>query len=309
MPRSHSVPRLAAIIIGGIVLLAHAAFAHTQPRVVASIVSIHSLVAGVMDGIGVPELLLRGAGSPHTYSLRPSEARALNQAGVVFWIGPAFESFMRKPLTALSKKARIVELGRIPDVTVLPAREGGNWGDHAHGKSDAAETDWHLFLDPDNAKAIVRAAVLALSEADTTNQARYAANGETMIKRLDALDVELRQSLAPVRGKPFVVFHDAYQYFERRYGLNAVGSITVSPERAPGAQRLQRLRKQITDLKAVCVFSEPQFASTVVRTVIERTPANTGVLDPLGATVTPGPTAYFDMMRARARSLTTCLSG
>jgi zinc transport system substrate-binding protein len=293
--------------------------AWAAPRVVASIPPVHSLLAGVMDGVGAPDLLVSPNASPHTYALRPSEARLLQHAELVFWIGPVYETFLEKPLGALPAGARIVRLAESPGVRILPARAGGPWEEdahegeshaHAHGaKGRPAEPDGHLFLDPENAKAMVRAAVAALSAADTANAARYRSNGEAVLTRLEALDAELRATLAPVGNAPFIVFHDAYQYFETRYGLNAVGSITVSPERQPGAQRLQRLRRKIAQLKAVCVFAEPQFEPTLVQTVIERTPARTGVLDYMGVANPPGRDAYFDMMRGMARALAGCLKG
>jgi zinc transport system substrate-binding protein len=309
--------RLAVVVLG--MALPTAAWA--APRVVASIPPVHSLIAGIMDGVGAPDLLVGATASAHTYSLRPSEARLLQQAELVFWIGPVYEAFLEKPLGALSTNAKIITLADLPGIQTLPAREGGAWEEHAqdahdhahkhaHGsKEKAAEADGHLFLDPENGKGMVRAAVEALAAADPANAARYRSNGEAVLARLDGLDAELRATLAPVRGKPFIVFHDAYQYFEKRYGLNAVGSITVSPERQPGAQRLQRLRRKITQLKAVCVFAEPQFEPTLVQTVIERTPAKTGVLDYMGIANPPGRDAYFEMMRGMARALTGCLQG
>lgn len=309
----HRLPALiVAWVAAGILGLGTAS---AGPRVVASIAPVHALVAGVMKDVGEPTLIVRGVGSAHTYSLHPSEARALSEADIVFWVGPIYERFLEKPLATLATKARRVEFARAPGVSVLMAREGGAWEDddhahehdHGHGAADPAEMDGHLFLDPENAKAIVRAAVTTLSEVDPANAARYAANGDQTITRLGALDSELRAILAPVKDKPFIVFHDAYQYFERRYDLNAVGSISVSPERLPGARRLQRLRRKIAELGPVCVFAEPQFEPALVQTVVERTSAKTGILDPLGAGVTPGPDAYFATMRTLARSLADCL--
>ncbi len=296
-------------------VIAAAGQAAAQPRVVASIMPVHSLVAGVMDGVATPALVVQGAASPHTYSLRPSDAKRLNEGKVVFWIGEIYEGFLEKPLEALAKKATVVELMEADGVTLLPARTGGSWEAHAHGKAShghahdarAEEMDGHLFLDIDNAKAIVRAALAALVTADGANKDRYTANAAKVTARLDALDAELRTTLAPVKDRPFVVFHDAYQYVELRYGLTGAGAITVSPERRPGAKRLGDLRKKIATLKAVCVFSEPQFEPTLVRTVTEGTNAKTGTLDPLGADLTPGPDAYFDMMRRLAKSLSDCL--
>lgn len=296
-------------------LVAAASQATAQPRVVASIMPVHSLIAGVMDGVATPGLLVQGAASPHTYSLRPSDAKRLNEGKVVFWIGEIFEGFLEKPLEALAKNAAVVELMEADGVTLLPARTGGNWEAHDDGKAGhghahggkTEEMNGHLFLDIDNAKAIVRAALEALVTADSANKERYAANAAKVTARLDALDAELRTTLAPVKDRPFVVFHDAYQYVELRYGLTGAGAITVSPERRPGAKRLGDLRKKIATLKAVCVFSEPQFEPALVRTVTEGTTAKTGTLDPLGADLKPGPDAYFDMMRRLAKSLGDCL--
>ena len=294
------------------------AAAQAQPRAVASIPPVHSLVAGVMDGIGTPALLVPPTASAHTYALRPSEARLLSEAEIVFWIGPVYETFLEKPLGALAGKARTVRLADAPGIAILPARAGGAWEGHGHdghdhghghGAKGKAEADGHLFLDPINAKAMVPAIAEALAAADTANAARYRANAAAVAARLDALDGELRGILEPVRARPFILFHDAAQYLERRYGLNAVGSITVSPERQPGAQRLQRLRRKIDQLGAVCVFAEPQFEPTLLQTVVERTKAKTGVLDYLGVAVPPGPNAYAETMRALARSLAGCLAG
>lgn len=302
-------------IIAGLALGVLVPGAQAEPRVVASIKPIHSLVAGVMEGIGTPALIVQGAGSPHTYSLRPSEARALNRADLVFWIGPVYESFLERPLSGLPAGVEIVRLMDAPGIRTLPAREGGAWEedehdhahDHASGPIPDAEVDGHLYLDPENAKAIVRAIVAALSARDTANAGRYAANGERMLSRLDALDAELRDTLAPVRGKPFIVFHDAYQYLEQRYGLNAVGSVTVSPERLPGARRLHLLREKIAALKAVCVFAEPQFEPALVQTITEGTSAKIATLDPLGTALPPGPDAYAEILRGLGRSLVDCL--
>lgn len=315
------------------------------PRVVASITPIHSLVAAVMEGVGEPVLLVEGAGSPHAYRLRPSEARALSEADLVFRVGGALERFLEKPLAALAGKGRVVTLGETAGLALLPARAGGAWqahvheGEHGHdqgvalagehpGEADqqpaahagpyrAADSphgqaqgahDLHVWLDPQNAVRIVRTAVAALREADPANAARYTANGKRASERLERLDRWLAAELAPVRTTPYVVFHDAYHYFEHRYGLNAVGSITVSPDRAPGARRVSEIRERIIGLGARCVFSEPQFEPALGRTVIEGTPARLAELDPLGSRIPAGPEAYFRLMRALADALTSCLA-
>jgi len=287
--------------------------AQAEPRVAASIPPVHSLVAGVMDGVAAPTLLVPPTASAHSFSLRPSEARSLAQADLVFWIGPAYETFLEKPLAALAQSDKLVRLEDAPGLTLLKARGGGAWDahhDHDHGaKPDDHDVDGHMFLDIDNAKAMVAAIATALTAADAGNAPRYRANAGTLLAALDALDTELRTTLTPVRGTPFIVFHDAYQYFDKRYGLSAVGSITVSPERQPGARRLQALRKKIGQLQAVCVFAEPQFEPTLMQTVVAGTKAKTGVLDYLGAGIPAGPNHYPETMRALARSLTDCLNG
>ncbi|MBI4183457.1 MAG: zinc ABC transporter substrate-binding protein [Proteobacteria bacterium] len=305
------------------------------PKVVATIKPIHSLIAGVMEGVGVPDLLLDGPASPHAYALKPSDARKLAAAEVVFWVDKGLEAFLAKALGALAPKARVVALSEEPGVALLDAREGGAWEEHEdehekkHGDSRAHEpesgkatalapesqghghsaVDMHIWLDPENAKAIVGAAVATLAAVDPANASRYRANGARLAARLDALDRALGVRLATLRDRPYVVFHDAYQYFERRYDLNAIGSITVSPERSPGAKRLSELRGKILDLKAACVFSEPQFEPKLVGTIVAGTGARTGVLDPLGAALSPGPDSYFLLMEGLARGLADCLAG
>ena len=165
----------------------------------------------------------------------------------------------------------------------------------------------HIWLDPSNATAIVTRMVEVLSEVDPANAPRYQANGDAVKTRLTALNSGIDGKLQPVKTTPYVVFHDAYQYFDNRYGLSPAGSITVDPDRKPSAQRLYNIRKKILDSGAVCVFSEPQFEPGVVTTVIEGTEARTGVLDPLGADLPPGPDAYFALLNNLATGLRTCL--
>lgn len=166
----------------------------------------------------------------------------------------------------------------------------------------------HIWLDPDNARAMAAAIAEALIEADPDNSGVYRANREILVRKLDQLDKEMTSDLASVKDKPFIVFHDAYQYMERQFGLNAVGSITVSPERQPGAQRLSEMREKITELGAVCIFAEPQFEPRLVGVVAEGTQAKTGTLDPLGADLEYGPEMYFTLMRGNAEALLNCLS-
>jgi zinc transport system substrate-binding protein len=312
MPR----PSMTRTLLIALAVLASGAAA-AEPRVAASIQPLHSLAANVMAGIGTPALLVPGAASPHSYALRPSEARLINDAEIVFWLGPTYETFLAKTIEAAGAKKTATPLMRAPGVTLLTARKGGTWDgdDHNHGHSHAAkpaaraeEIDPHVFLDPGNAQAIVRAMAATLAATDPANRERYAANATATITKLETLDGELRNKLAPVQRTPYVVFHDGYQYFEQRYRLNAVGSVTVNPDRPPGARRLREIRSRIAALGATCVFAEPQFKSALVTSATEGTKARVGSLDYLGVGIAPGPEAYFETLRGLARSLADCLA-
>ena len=314
-------PLAASLLLSGM-FVGTAATAADAPKVVVSIKPIHSLVAAVMEGVGTPDLIVDGAASPHTYALKPSNARNLEQAQVVFWVGPGMEAFLQKPLTSLGSNATVVELDQAPGIIKLKFREGGAFephddgdepaagDDHAHDDHDHdhGEFDTHLWLDPHNAKAMVAEITTSLVAADPANALTYEANQKALNDKLDALDTEIASTVAPVKDKPFIVFHDAYQYFEHRYGVRVSGSITVSPESIPGAQRVSEIHSKVADLGATCVFAEPQFEPKLVNVVLEGTSAKSGVLDPEAATLSPGPDLYFDLMRGIASSLKSCLS-
>ena len=289
------------------------------PRVVASIKPVHALVAAVMGDLGVPALIVKGAASPHTYSLRPSDAAALQAADLVFWTGHGLELFLEDAITTLAPRAAIVELAASPGITLLPPREGGTFEPHAHDEGDhdheeghdhahEEEADMHFFLDPENAKVMVSEIVAGLSAADPEHAATYAENGRAQIADLEALLEQTRARLEPLADRPFVVFHDAYQYFERRFDLAVVGSITVSPEVTPGADRIAEIRTRLKTLDAACVFAEPQFDPRIVEVLIEGSSARAGVLDPEGAAVPEGPRAYRELIEALAAGLIECLS-
>ena len=314
-------------LAAGFALLLPADARGEAPDVVASIKPVHSLVAGVMAGVGEPTLLVKGAASPHSYALKPSDAAALEGADLIFWVGEGFELFLAKPLQSLADESRVIELADTDGLTLLAPREGGLWEPHldAHGVDEDHDHDGeahgddqehhahdafdgHLWLDPHNARLMAGRIAEVLAERDPAHADLYKANGEALQAKLDALDAELTSRLAPVKRLPFIVFHDAYQYFEERYGLAGVGSITVSPEQPPSARRLQEIRDKIATHGARCVFREPNFEPALVDTVIAGTPARSGVLDHEGASLTEGPELYFDLMRALANSLGTCLA-
>ena len=303
--------RMLAIVAIGVLASASAVAA---PKVVVSIKPLGSLVEGVMAGVGTPSVIVGGGRSLHTFSMRPSDAKALNDAEVVFWVGEGLETFLAKPLLALSGRATIIELSQTPGLTLLPGREGGVWEEHDEDHDAPAvdhdhQLDGHIWLDPVNAKAIIGAVQLALSQADRPNASVYAANAKAVMARIEALDDELRATLGPVKHEPFVVFHDGYQYFEKHYGLNAVGSITVNPDRMPGAKRVGEIKNKIKSLKAACVFAEPQFEPKLVQTLVEGSDAKTGTFDPEASTLRAGPDLYFELMRGLAANLTACFTG
>ena len=302
--------------------------AHAEvPNVVVSIKPIHSLVASIMQGLGEPALIVEGAASPHTYSMKPSNASALENANIVFWVGHGLEAFLEKPLESLGSGATIVELDDAPGLEKLKFREGGAFEahddgdehdasaeggeDHAHEEGhhhEEGEFDMHLWLDPVNAKAMAAEIEKTLAAADPDNAATYRRNLDALNMRLDALDKTLTEAVAPIKDKPFIVFHDAYQYFEHRYHVKVAGSITVSPEVLPGAERLSEIHAKIVELGATCVFAEPQFEPKLVNVVLEGTPAKPGTLDPEAATLEAGPDLYFQLMQGIGTSLKTCLS-
>ena len=330
-------------------LFTSTAVATADVKVVASIKPVHSLVASVMQGVSEPSLLVKGAGSPHTYSLKPSQAKELQAADIVFWMSHDLEAFLENSIESIAKNAKAVSLMDSHGLMKLNFREGGAFDAHDHGHDDHGddkhddhghdkhddhgddkhddhghdkhddhghdkhdehghdEVDPHVWLDPQNAKSLVHEIEEHLAEIDPSNAAKYEANAKAVMKKLDALTKEIEADLKPIRDRGYVVFHDAYQYFEKRFGVSAVGSITVSPEVLPGAERVSELRDKVKSLNASCVFSEPQFEPKLVKTITENTDAGTGVLDPLGANIKDGPELYFTLIRNMAKSLKDCL--
>lgn len=237
--------------------------------------------------------------------MRPSEAKTIESAQLLFWIGATLKSSFAKPIAALAR-GKVISLLDAPGMQVLPIRAAGNIGEETDEK--LGEPDPHVWLDPENARAMTRAIAAALEAADPAHAQAYAANAAEADRRLAALDAELREKLAPLRELPFIAYHDAYQYLERRYGLTDAGAVTLSPERAPGARRIDELRKIIKARQVRCVFTEPEFRPAIVRTLVAGTGAKIGTLDPEGAQIPAGPDFYFDLMRRVAESLRGCLT-
>jgi zinc transport system substrate-binding protein len=288
--------------------------ARAELKVVATIKPIHALVAGVMRDIAEPQLLVTGSASPHTFALTPSGARALHGADVFFRVSPGVEPFTVKILSALPASVRAVTLADAPGIEKLRVRQGDTFEDHEHGGADDAghhETtsfDGHVWLDPENAKKIVAEIARVLAEASPADAPRLQANAARVSAEIDTLSAEIAGQLHPVRSRPYVVFHDAYQYFEHRYGLSPVGAITMGPEAQPGARRLTEIRRKIAGLDAVCVCAEPHYRRDIVAAVTEGGTTRTATLDPEGALLEPGPGAYAQLLRNLASSLRTCLA-
>lgn len=288
------------------------------PKVAVSIQPLHSLAAAVMQGVGSPDLLVTGAASEHTYALKPSDARKVAQADLLVLVDERHEAFLEKPLKARDdKKQRNLIMAELPGMRILPPRKGGAWepeheerGDdhqdaepaHHHGNLDG-----HVWLDPTNARVMTAALAATLAEMDPVNAAAYARNAQAVATRLEILDNTLRSRLSPLAGQPYVVFHDAYQYLETRYGLTPAGAITIDPERPPSAKRMAALRQRLSFAQAPCVFREPQFPAPVVEILAQSVNGRVGLLDPQGADLPPGPDQYFTLMERLADSLNACL--
>lgn len=281
------------------------------PAVLVSIKPLHSLVAAVMEGVGEPGLIVSGSASPHGYAMKPSDARAAEKARLVVWVGPALESWLERPLARRKDGLAMLSL---PGLIRLDTREGGAWeadhhehgGHHDHGKAD--ETDPHVWLDPRNAVLLVGAVAERLAALDPANAPRYAANAEATRRRLEEMDKEIAATLAPVARRPYVVFHDAHQYFEARYTLSPAGAITVDPERSPGPKRMAQLRDRLKATGASCVFGEPGAPSATASRLAEAAGVRLGQLDPEGLLVAAGKDSYVQQMKGLAAALAECLA-
>lgn len=290
-------------------LLPAARPAFASPKVVVSILPVHSLVSGIMQGAGTPDLLIQGNQSPHDFSLKPSDMLTLQHADLVIWVAPEVEASLARLFEKGHFNGRFVALTPMDDLQGLPPRRSAKWnsGTTEHHHSQEADIDSHIWLSPKIALHIVSQVTDLLCEMDEPNAALYRQNSRQLSTRLERLDTEIASILTPVQELPYVVFHDAYHYFEQHYGLNAVGSVSISPDRQPGARHIHELRSKITRLQARCVFSEPQFRPKLVETLIEGTDAKAGQLDPLGSDLDAGPDAYFLLMRRLAANIVDCL--
>ena len=313
-------------------LITGTASAASEQNVVVTIKPLHSLVQGVMGDTGEATLLIEGAQSLHGFSLKPSQVKSLQEAKVVFYIDKTMESFLKTALDSLPEDVHKVPFARLSGIELLERREGGAWDEHdhdhghkhahddehehkhsdAHNHGEGAEhgleeDNLHIWLDPEIAKSIVLAVAEELAELYPENRDIYRSNAETMTARLKELDANLKEKLTPVQGQPYVVLHDAYPYFERRYDLMAVGSLTLDPEVPASAKKLKDIRAKLEETKARCIFREPQFDDRLVQTAAEGMDIKFGTLDPLGADMEPGEDLYFNLLTRLADNLADCL--
>jgi zinc transport system substrate-binding protein len=300
--------RLTVVVIA---LLGNTAASLADAKVVTTIKPLHSIASAVMQGAGEPKLLLDGASSPHTYAFTPRDAQAMQDAEIVFWIGPGLETFLVKPLATLGSEAWANPLISAKGVETLEVREEHDHGhEHSHdehGESDHDDKGAHVWLDPRNAAVIADAMVEALSKADPANAMLFKENAIALKAKLQALEAEIAADMSTTESQPIVVTHDAYQYFEKRFGLPASFMLSVHPENPPGAKALRKIRDELQQQKAKCVFSEPQFDTKLVATVTEGLEVKIGELDPLGAAIPQGPDMYFTLLKDIAKTWKPCL--
>tara|TARA_B100001057_G_scaffold61269_1_gene54602 strand:+ start:844 stop:1854 length:1011 start_codon:yes stop_codon:yes gene_type:complete len=321
-------------------LLTFFSSANAETKVVASIKPIHSLASYLMDGVGKPGLIVDGYASPHGFALKPSHAKMLQEADLIFWVGEDLESFLEKPLKSIAQKAEKIELLEIKGLTKLKFRERNifeghddhghkedDHDDHAkkeddHGHDDDhkkekeghdehgheghahGEFDPHIWLDPSNAKVILNEMAEHLIEKDPKNESVYKNNLKKASKDIDKLLKDVKSELS--KDFKSIVFHDAYQYFEKRFDVNVLGAFTVNTDVLPGAEQLAEIREIIEHDKVSCVFSEPQFNPDIINAVAKDMNIETGVLDPLGATLNPGKDLYFDLIKNMSKSFKGC---
>lgn len=301
--------KIAVLVL--LLLLAFPARAE-PPKVVASIAPLAGIAAAVMDGVGVPELLVQGNASPHTYQMRPSEAQKLATADLVLWIGPSFESFMKnsvpenKSMALLAGDPDLQPQGK--EIVLLHTQaEDKHEADHEGEHHDHGFYDPHLWLNPFNAVAIAYQLADRLAQLDRANAVRYQNNALAFGNELAGQDADINTNLSKVKDRPFIVFHDAYQYFVKRYALSFAGAISLAPEVPPSAHQLAQLQAAIKAKGVVCVFAEPQFKAAVVDTLVAGTGARKGLLNPDASDLPVTPQLYPLYLQRLAQNFIDCL--
>ena len=317
--------KLTAIVSLGMLSLG----VNSAPSVATDITPVHSLVSQVMAGVGTPDLLIQSGASPHNYSLSPSEAEALQEADLVFWIGEGLTPWLERSLDNLSPTSTKIELLAAQGTTTYAFREGATFGAHeddshkdeahedeahedeAHEDEhhhDHSGVDPHAWLDPANGKVWLDIIALALAEKDPDNATQYLENAAIGKANIDTAAISIENTIAQLQDKQFIVFHDAYQYFEKRFGIMAAGSISISDASKPSPGRIAEIRQLVEDLSVSCVFTEPQYNPGIVNAVFGDTGVDTsGVIDPLGSGLVTGTNLYSNLLIEIANGLQSCL--
>jgi len=296
--------------------------------VVASIKPIHSLVAAVMGDIGTPHLLLEAPSSAHHFTLKPSQARSLQAADIVFWVGPTMEQPLTKALATLAPQAQTLPLIESAGLVLInfdkvtPAHEKHDHEKHDHEKHDHEKHDHekhdehakhddhlinpHIWLDPQNAKIMLGVIAARLAKADPENASTYAANADSMAARLATLETDITSQLASYSAAKFLVLHDAHVYFERRFGLRNYGAITTEPDVMPTASRVKALRDELREHRFDCIFAEPFLGQKAVALIAEGSKVSIGTLDPIASNLPAGAQLYPDLLMSYAKALQSC---
>ena len=312
-------------LAAGMAMIGGVAMSDT-PKVAVDISPVHSLVSRVMLGVGTPDLIVQAGASPHGYTLRPSEAKALQDAQMVFWMGESLSPWMEGALDTLSSNATIITLLERDETILMEFREGALFEEHDHDDhsdekhddhsdekhddhgdhEDHDSHDPHAWLSPDNARIWLNLIASQLSIVDPENAGTYFANAAAARLEIEALTTEVNSLLEPIRGKKFIVFHDAYQYFEKAFDLSASGAISLGDASKPSPARIAEIQGRIEEESIDCVLSEPQFNKGLVATVMAGSNANTNVIDPLGVGLKPGPNLYNELIRDMTKTLVDC---
>ncbi|MDB2546555.1 zinc ABC transporter substrate-binding protein [Amylibacter sp.] len=302
------------------------------PKVAADIAPIHSLVSKVMGGVGEPKLIIQSGASPHGYRLRPSEAKALQDANLIFWMGEELTPWLEGAIDTLASNASVTTLLDQEGVVLHEFREGALFEAHDHSAHDDHDDhkdhddhddhddhkdhddhddhgshDPHAWLSPENAKLWLNIIASKLSVSDPENAATYFMNAAAGQAEIEAMIAEVSATLKPVQGGKFVVFHDAYQYFENDFDFYASGAISLGDSSDPSPARIEKVQKRIRDEGIQCVLAEPQFKKGLVATVMEGSDATASVIDPLGAELETGPKLYTRLIKNMAKTLRNCL--
>ena len=301
---------------------------NTDIKVVTTIKPLHSLISRIMETRGEPQLIIEGTNNPHTFVFKPSHAKMIEEADIVFWIGEDLEAFMEKPLNSLAKNAKKIAFMDSDSIEKLKFREVNIFDDHDdhddhdghddeheghddhddhaghHDGHNHGEFDAHIWLDPENAKEMVKIIRDELIKIDPDGQRQYSVNAAGATLELDNLINSVEKELS--KDISYIVFHDAYQYFETRFGVKSAGALTLNPDVLPGAKQIADIQDLINDKGIKCIFSEPQYNPKIIETLGNDMNISTGVMDPLGAYIEAGPSMYSELINEIANSIKNC---